>query len=679
MSDYQASKFKQRQMGSGYEVFNRTAEQLDSKFGTDMTFQNMKQSETIKADDIFKERFEEVPIAKTEVEEKIARTYAAVNRGQSLSNMQKGKRADSAIKKTSLVKHMRDEKKLYLERKEGDNELLSKYLTDKQLSDIEALDTEEKASMRELLLGFHTYAPDNTQIMGELLDENISKRVDTMVRVIKQHQDVPLEKFAYDSDEDFISGFAEKYDEIVKQVALKPLLKNLLEGAEKEEDKGDAQGLPIAKLLARVEVFEQMKQDYEDRMELISSPYYALLAGKDMKQYKSESDIAPDADPEFAEYVRRYIRLSNNSFGKGADIKSAYKAVLKQRSVERCERDVGVISSIVGRTSMTVDVKKKYTEEEKDRRYAEFYNQIGQSIMDDLAHDTDEVFVEKEKLDMDGLLTDGLSAEDFTLYEKTLLDILKNKKSGGQKIDKEVLDSVDKVFRRYALRKRRFVAYMKTDDLVNRTADNFGVDVYNEEFLKTKEYAMLQSFNSENGLPEAIIERRANVKSDCIKTLFEAFKTLSSAGYPIALEESALVTEEAALIEASRKKKQDEYYREHPLNEGEEPATINFNTFTFNGKTYTDYETSPFMAILAEKKVGDLSQVPGEAEDKEHAIMYMEALDKYQKELCVLDAKFKGKSGIGGLIYTSRKAVLMEEKNKMENGLKDKLLKLGLF
>ena len=118
----------------------------------------------------------------------------------------------------------------------------------------------------------------------------------TMLNMLQVIEDTDMEEFAYTNDETFAANFGKKYEKL-KALADGPELIDYIKARHdgRFETKrvslhqGDDLSIKVAE--AKSKMAKQLLRDYELRMRIITSPYYALFAGKDFEKL-SDARIA---------------------------------------------------------------------------------------------------------------------------------------------------------------------------------------------------------------------------------------------------------------------------------------------------------------------------------------------------------------------------------------------------
>ncbi len=291
----------------------------------------------------FSEQFGEEVIPQQMLEEKLDTAHQEVLGAKKLSQGQKTKRAQSAAKKLEEQRNLMQEKHLLVDKLKADNDDVARALfwdknkedKKKNLKIFESeyrSEEEKEAVQRWMIKGADEFGSEEMReglISASHRDLNIE-----WMNILDEVNQADLSEFEYKSDREFISEYAIKYEKISKYALADAFFLKAVD-AEKKGELSDHAGAKdiLREARARIEVFKKLRQEYDDRMELISSPFYVLLSEKDISGYKSDKDIKKledkEADPEFIEYVKRYQRLVKSDVGKGKSPEAAYKKAIK--------------------------------------------------------------------------------------------------------------------------------------------------------------------------------------------------------------------------------------------------------------------------------------------------------------------------------------------------------------
>ena len=132
MPDYQESIFRKRQKNKFVEYGNLQRDKGESFWGQDMALRNVEKTVSGSSIDIFKERYAEEKIPKEGLKNRVSDTYTAARSNKTLSNMQKGKRAESAYRKIERQRNLLNEQKLFIKKRQDDKEFVLSMLTEER-------------------------------------------------------------------------------------------------------------------------------------------------------------------------------------------------------------------------------------------------------------------------------------------------------------------------------------------------------------------------------------------------------------------------------------------------------------------------------------------------------------------------------------------------------------------
>lgn len=146
---------------------------------------------------------------------------------------------------------------------------------------------------------------------------------------------VNLKKFEFDDDKEFLANFAGMYPQLCALSSADKLLDVLDEGIVSKE---------MAELKVMIETFKDIREAYENRMQILQSPYYALLLESDLKEgdknyeaLKSKMQSNPGAKAYF-EAVEKRGKLK---FGKEVKTAELYKKNLSESEEYKQMREHG--------------------------------------------------------------------------------------------------------------------------------------------------------------------------------------------------------------------------------------------------------------------------------------------------------------------------------------------------
>ncbi|MCR5597711.1 MAG: hypothetical protein K6G19_06035 [Lachnospiraceae bacterium] len=351
-----------------------------------------------------------------------------------------------------------------IERRRENGELDESYLSD--ISHLE--DMGEMVNDMAFFAIWHNQVKDKDSSAGEFMrrfmssmherDTDYIQRVDNVVdpekckaeylRILLEIEKLDVDLFNYKSDEEFISNYSCKLaalrmyshgDKLLSKVQDDPSIKKI-----------------AGKLAEKTELIKDMVKDYENRALLIQSPYYALLAGKDIDSL-SDKDLRKrlltTKDVVAQEYILRILDRRNGiAFQKGKKASSIIpevKALPEKMKKARHDRDIALMENreaILKKYRDTVKAENRNisnadADDMAMQRYidehAEPYimlnkfqnrkiNRIGEGISDQDVKDEYETFMSEHP---------GLSYEDEFIRKRPFLDY-------GNGISKDYINAV---------------------------------------------------------------------------------------------------------------------------------------------------------------------------------------------------------------------------------------------
>ena len=247
-----------------------------------------------------------------------------------------------------------------IERRREKGELDESYLTD--ISHLDGMG--EMVNDMAFFAVWHNQVKDKDSSAGEFMrcfmspmperDTDYVQRVDSVidpatckieyVRILLELEKLDVDLFNYKSDEEFISNYSCKLatlrmyshgDILLSKVQDDPHIKKI-----------------AGKLAEKTALIKDMVKDYENRALLIQSPYYALLAGKDIDSL-SDKDLRKrlftTKDVIAQEYILRILDRRNGiAFQKGkkaSSLLSAVRALPEKMKKARHDSDISLMEN----------------------------------------------------------------------------------------------------------------------------------------------------------------------------------------------------------------------------------------------------------------------------------------------------------------------------------------------
>lgn len=643
MTDYAKTEFKKRQLAAGVKEINEISNQdMLRTLQEDEKREGIALLSIMSANDIFAERYGEAEIPRSALKEKIDTVYTGqISRGKKLSAMSKKKRADSAEKKIELQKHMKQEVKIFDDRRQEDEEFIQKTMSSQDAQVLQQRYTMdlEKHALRDWIIQSEDTARGEVSHIRQSLAWSEDEAYAGYIKILREVDSVPIEKFAYSSDAEFVSGYAEKYALLCKQFSAKYFLQRYDDEAKSDS----ANGLPLARIRARLDVIGQIKEDYEYRMALISSPYYSLLSAKDIAGYGNPDYLPDDMDQELKEYIRLYHSLEQSTVGKGPRMMEAYRSALSDRMEERRDKDVALVDGALTGITVQTDVTTPQEKEAQVRRIcADIRDKTLRSLPDDNLE-----FIQRVEGTVGRSTVGGIDTKDIDPIEKSLGEILSTGKVQGQDIPPDVMTTFRQSFDAFCRARREMHASVGVENFLFDLQNEFFIDKYNEAFQSTDQYKKTQALQVDQEVTEEIQYEQTSIKQNFIIKLVGAFQVLKQAGLKFSKYEDRFETQRAEGMEEALKN-----YR---LQNG---ANAVFPTVTIDGKVYTSYGDSEFLNARA----GQTITIP---EDKKAELTpLLEELDKVQTEALLARSLFReagGEKTIVDYVYAQYSPIKIQE------------------
>ena len=642
------SKFKKRnvrgKLGSENEV---TVEEKKAALGPDVMAEKAKAyRDKWFYSDHAKKYLKKAPGEK-ELNDLIDISYSKLQSGKQIKQKDRAGMAADTRKKLAMQAHLLNEYKTLLERREEERELIYKNIDRRELKNIEKKykTNEAKEALSSWLIG-KMY----TSKKGKLTESNVDifyvgnikgSQVDMLAFI----DNTDISEFKYDSDEEFVSNFAVKYEKLCKLSAAGYYLTDI-----------SNHHYSAAKLGAISEMASAIKAEYEDRVKLISSPYHAALQEKDLRSYlgkNGEEKINAIPDKELAEYLKLYRKVEKNRIGKSKGYKPFMEEKIALARKNRSRADIDRTRTYIAKIKEGQTYAKKIKqdkEEFSDGRKSEnskvdtgknlmiVYRQQKQleaskEIKDDIA------FVKETRPGEDYTAVFGLIIEkEIYEFEKTVASFAEKGEVYGVKIDEKHKPGFMKLFNEWVTSRREWLRSKKAYYLCGELAESIKCDMQNPTFLKTKEADWLLHFRDENGAPDDQILDYRELKAKYMKSFLSIFEYLHKNGYPMSENrkyEKRLETKET-IQEAMQDELDNRKNSSADISEEQK-----FTTVTVNGKTYTAYQKSSIISVMAKQS----EKFTFEGEEGKNVTDLLDKLEKAEEKYMVLDRTYGGAGG----------------------------------
>ncbi len=258
-----------------------------------------------------------------------------------LSLSEKQKRAEATVEKKSLQSDMRENLNEFLvERTNNISKGLEtdfySYLTRKdkyernpdQKVEAEGMDTR----YLQFAYDWSNYSTKSTLGISQKIKKSVSEG--TIPAEIKRCGNtligLDLSMFDYKSDEEFVSKLKSNYMWLQRAESLEKAYETALQDRCLKMSSDFSKTSMETRFLA----LKEIKADYDARIAMINSPYYALLAEGDLKKLSDEElrarqENADQDDPQLSEFLKNYRLLDQKktAFKKGEKAKDREKAL----------------------------------------------------------------------------------------------------------------------------------------------------------------------------------------------------------------------------------------------------------------------------------------------------------------------------------------------------------------
>ncbi len=239
------------------------------------------------------------------------------------------------------------------------------------------------------------------------------------------------EQMAYTSDKDFIKKYAENSAKIAyaKEASEKVL--------EKVKEFSEA-------TMNKILIIKKLAEDYKLRMELLSSPYYVLLAGKDLNKFldggEEEGGYMFMQDRGLKDYIKKYRKLSESRVGKKKNIKNA---MIQNSAVaaEELQKHITDYDAAFRRRMRRLqkeqeEAKEREREAQKDRETAQMLADLEPQMKTEREIGEQEM---KNKLQVNPQISKDYSVKALEMRERSLADS-EHYLAKYQRLKQEVID-----------------------------------------------------------------------------------------------------------------------------------------------------------------------------------------------------------------------------------------------
>ncbi|MBQ8970211.1 MAG: hypothetical protein IJ073_02710, partial [Lachnospiraceae bacterium] len=344
--------------------------------------------------------------------------------------------------------------------------------------------------------------------------------------ILRTVQEAPIDEFLDEDDGDFASSFAEKYDRLCKYASADVILRITEEKAGNTHI-SNSQGFSVSEVIAKIKFFKEMREQYEDRLRLLSSPYYITQKAGDMAKYlgeEGEKEKEKVEDQKLLSYITLYQKVcgSDLALGKGKETKDHYKALLEESRKEQLKRDEEKVKDAFRRLKEGKAAEEAYKKEhapqelvlseedaqlEKSEKQIELFNRQKALYLTGYPED-DVEFVKQIGVEVGGDLILGMDVNELNSMEKIFIeDILLNGKAGGMDIDHALLDELKGMIHDIIHVRREFIAECYAADFTCNMAEGMGIDLNNPLAEGSETLKSIKDYVTREGVPEVINNR----------------------------------------------------------------------------------------------------------------------------------------------------------------------------
>ncbi|MCR5098725.1 MAG: hypothetical protein K6B14_07250 [Lachnospiraceae bacterium] len=262
-----------------------------------------------------------------------------------------------------MASHKSKRKKSYVEKAKFQMEAskqVKKTIKDRDINKLQFLRDTEDFTVPEEYVGFmQDWCPMlNTSEYNYLKDifseDEQAKKTAAQYLLDKLHVTMAgMDQFEFENDRDFMAKFREHYTELCAFSSADKLLDIL--------DDGKLDRFKV-ELKARIETFKDIREAYENRMQIMQSPYYALLLNSDLNEedpkYK-ELKEKMQGNPGAKAYFDAVEKRGKLKFGKGMSANELYQKKLRMsedydKMSEHTQRAEGFSDALSGMLRMTI-------------------------------------------------------------------------------------------------------------------------------------------------------------------------------------------------------------------------------------------------------------------------------------------------------------------------------------
>ena len=448
--------------------------------------------------------------------------------------------------KEELKSHMLAELQALIDSRKGRNSLIIKHISKHHVETLKnnTQDPALRPFMREsLIVKFNHRNGEEYYSFGSLISGRGLASALQSEGLVRLSQ-LDLKQFAVKDDADFVSGFAEKM-EILKRLDAYETVYRYYETVCKEKEEADGEWTTTAR--AKLDILQEIKAFYEERMQQIAHPY---KPGAKTKELKAE------------------------------DLEARYQARLKALQDQDAEKYIPKVKELLKDVDIDQDpkdVEEQFIESEKKKNLKKYPK-------DDIAFLT-----QHKNIIFD--LYESRGEKDYNRYDTYYVEILSKGTFRGQKIDKKLLTRLKKEISSYVKERRTYLASVESQIALSKLEHGCGADTRNPVFTNSPEGILIGSLEGAAGYRDTIIA----LSNRCYILGTEPLYTLIQAGFKFNENYQDRLRDDEkreAAIERMRVNSETAYYKEHALLPGEKKERREFQKIYICGREYTYYRYS---------------------------------------------------------------------------------------
>lgn len=153
------------------------------------------------------------------------------------------------------------------------------------------------------------FATGELNLLSDIFSDDYKKQHSEALNLANWILGADISEFDYTDDTDFLHKFRDKYKTLCAFSNIDKILSILDNGLPEER---------LNKLKARAKALGDIREDYENRMQIMQSPYYALLVSTDVSGDNFKKlEIEMGNNPVFKAYADAVKKRDKMTFGKG--------------------------------------------------------------------------------------------------------------------------------------------------------------------------------------------------------------------------------------------------------------------------------------------------------------------------------------------------------------------------